>query len=77
LRNANSTQADVLAGFQAQAKSGVRLNNQMNAVTQMGVASDTFIKNSIISLASQLPNGKVPEPIYVMYAKKIWTIRRN
>ena len=51
LRNANSTQADVQAAFQAQAKSGVRLNNQMNAVTQMGVASDTFIKNSERRLA--------------------------
>lgn len=32
---------------------------------------DTFITNSLKILSSKISNGKIPEPIYVIYAKKL------
>lgn len=32
---------------------------------------DAFVLNSLTNLSKELPNNKVPEPIYVLYAKKL------
>lgn len=47
------------------------INNNMLCITDITTDVDTFVINKIKDIASKLPNGKVPAPIYVMYAKKL------
>jgi hypothetical protein len=56
---------------QKQYYSKSHLNKNMLCISETTTDVDAYVKNRIKEIASKLPNGKVPAPIYVMYAKKL------
>ena len=56
---------------QQQYNSNSHINNNILCVTDITTNVDLYVTNKIKEIASKLPNGKVPSPIYVMYAKRL------